>query len=54
MILCIGRTGAGKTNANLNYINRISGKFIIICLFLTTDEPLYNMLREKETTNTFN
>ena len=50
MILCIGGTGAGKSNALLNYIHRSSGEFfqIIICSFSTTDEPLYNMLHEKE------
>lgn len=50
MILCIGGTGAGKSNALLNYIHRSSGEFfkIIICSFSTTDEPLYNMLKEKE------
>jgi hypothetical protein len=50
MILCIGGTGAGKSNALLNYIHRSSGEFykIIICSFSTTDEPLYNMLHDKE------
>jgi hypothetical protein len=45
-----GGTGAGKSNALLNYIHRSSGEFfqIIICSFSTTDEPLYNMLHEKE------
>ena len=27
MILCIGGTGAGKSNALLNYIHRSSGEF---------------------------
>ena len=50
MILCIGGTGAGKTNALLNYIHRSSGEFykIIVCSFSTVDEPLYNILVEKE------
>ena len=50
MILCIGGTGAGKSNALLNFIHRSSGEFyqIIICSFSTTDEPLYNMLHERE------
>ena len=50
MILCIGGTGAGKSSALLNYIHRSSGEYykIIICSFSTTDEPLYNMLQEKE------
>ena len=50
MILCIGGTGAGKSNALLNFIHRSSGEFyqIIICSFSTTDEPLYKLLNEKE------
>ena len=49
MILCIGPTGSGKTNALIDYISRSSGEFhkIIICSFATTDEPLYNLLRQK-------
>lgn len=48
MILCLGGTGTGKTNALLNYINRSSGEFsdVIVCSFSTTDEPLYNLLEE--------
>ncbi len=50
MILCIGGTGAGKSNALLKYIHRSSGEFcqIMFCSFSTTDKPLYNMLHEKE------
>ena len=49
MILCIGPTGSGKTNALLDYIARSSGEFykIIICSFSTLDEPLYNFLKHK-------
>ena len=49
MILCLGGTGSGKSNALVNYIARSSGEFykIIICSFSTTDEPLYNMLESK-------
>ena len=49
MILCLGGTGSGKSNALVNYIQRSSGEFykIIICSFSTTDEPLYNMLESK-------
>lgn len=52
MILAIGGTGTGKTNALLNYISRSSGEFsdVIICSFSTTDEPLYNLLEEKGAT----
>ncbi len=47
MILCLGGTGAGKTNALLNYLSRASGEFykIIICSFSTTDEPLYKLVK---------
>ena len=50
MILCIGGTGAGKSNALLNFIHRSSGEFyqIIICSFSTTEESLYNLLHENE------
>ena len=46
--LCLGGTGAGKSNSLINYISRSSGEFykIIVCSFSTTDEPLYNMLEE--------
>lgn len=49
MILCLGGTGSGKTNALLNYISRSSGEFykIIVCSFSTTDEPLYKLLESK-------
>ena len=49
MILCLGGTGSGKTNALLNYIGRSSGEYykIIVCSFSTTDEPLYNFLESK-------
>ena len=47
MILCLGNTGAGKTNTLLNYLSRASGEFykIIICSFSTTDEPLYKLIK---------
>jgi hypothetical protein len=49
MILCIGGTGAGKTNALVDFLHRKDGQFykIIIYSGSTTDEPLYQML-EKE------
>ena len=52
MILAIGGTGTGKTNALLNYINRSIGEFhkIIVFSASTTDEPLYNLLEENGVT----
>ena len=52
MILALGGTGTGKTNALLNYISRSNGEFsdVIICSFNTTDEPLYNLLEENGAT----
>ena len=52
MILAIGGTGTGKTNALLNYISRSNQEFsdVIICSFNTTDEPLYNLLEENGAT----
>ena len=52
MILALGGTGTGKTNALLNYISKSSGEFsdVIICSFSTTDEPLYNLLEENGAT----
>jgi hypothetical protein len=49
MILCVGPTGSGKTNSLMDYISRSNGEFykIIINSFNTTDEPLYNHLKEK-------
>jgi len=49
MILCIGGTGTGKTNAFIDYLSKTSGEFhkIIICSFSTLDEPLYNFLQDK-------
>jgi hypothetical protein len=49
IILCLGGTGSGKSNALLNYIGRSSGEYykIFVCSFSTTDEPLYNLLESK-------
>lgn len=48
MILEIGQTGTGKTNALMNFLQRSSGEFhkIFICSFSTTDEPLYNAIKK--------
>jgi hypothetical protein len=48
-ILLIGASGSGKTNALLNFIEKSSGEFhkIIIASFSTTDEALYQFLKDK-------
>jgi GTPase SAR1 family protein len=48
-ILMIGQSGSGKSNALMNYIEKSSGEYqqIIICSFSTTDEPLYQYLKNK-------
>ena len=48
-ILLVGASGSGKTNSLMNYIERSSGEYqqIIICSFSTTDEPLYQFLKNK-------
>jgi len=48
-ILMCGSSGTGKSNAILNFIEKSSGEFhqIYICSFSTTDEPLYNYLKNK-------
>jgi len=49
MILFLGGTGSGKTNALLNMLERMNERFyrILIFSFITTDEPLLNLLCEK-------
>lgn len=49
MILCIGGTGSGKTNALLNFISRKNNAFYDIIIFSgsSVDEPLYNLLQNK-------
>lgn len=48
-LLFVGQSGSGKTNTLLNYIERSSGEYeqIIICSFSTTDELLYQYLKDK-------
>lgn len=48
-VLMIGASGSGKTNALINYIEMSSGEYtqIIICSFSTTDEPLYQYLKDR-------
>jgi len=49
MIAIIGGSGAGKTNSILNWLSRCSDKFYDIIIFNanSTNEPLYNLLKEK-------
>jgi hypothetical protein len=49
MILCIGGTGSGKTNALIDWLSRKNNAFYEIIIFSgsTTDEPLYNLLEDK-------
>lgn len=46
MIVCIGGTGAGKTNALMEFLHRKEGVFHEVIIFTgsTSDEPLYNMI----------
>jgi type II secretory ATPase GspE/PulE/Tfp pilus assembly ATPase PilB-like protein len=47
ILLCIGPTGSGKTNALIDYISQSLGEFhkIFICSFATTDEPLLQLMK---------
>jgi hypothetical protein len=49
MIVCIGGTGSGKTNALLEFLSRKNEAFYEIIIFTgsTTDEPIYNLLKTK-------
>ena len=49
MICMIGGSGSGKTNAILNWLSKCPDKFYQIIIFNanSTDEPLYNLLKEK-------
>jgi len=49
MVCIIGGSGAGKTNAILNWLSRCSEKFYDIIIFNanSTNEPLYNLLKRK-------
>ena len=49
MIALIGGTGSGKSNAVCNLISHQSGKYFEIIIFnpVSTDEPLYNLLKQK-------
>jgi hypothetical protein len=49
MIVCIGGTGVGKTNALIDFLARKDEAFYEIILFnpVSSDEPLYNLLKQK-------
>ena len=49
MILVIGPTGSGKTTFLTEFLSRKNASFyqVIICSFSTTDEPLYNFLKNQ-------
>jgi hypothetical protein len=49
MIVCIGGTGKGKTNSVIDFISKKQNAFCDILIYSgsTTDEPLYQMLKEK-------
>ena len=49
MILALGGTGSGKTNALISFLERKTAAFykIIIYSGSTTDEPLYEMLKKQ-------
>jgi hypothetical protein len=49
MICCIGGTGAGKTNALVEFMDRKNEAFFRVMIFTgsTGDEPLYKMLEAK-------
>ena len=49
MICCIGGTGSGKTLSLVDFLSRKNEAFYEIIIFTgsTSDEPLYNMLKQK-------
>jgi len=49
MICCIGGTGAGKTNALMEFLSRKNDAFFELIIYTgsTADEPIYNMIKEK-------
>ena len=49
MIALIGATGCGKSNAIIDFLSRTPNKYYRIILFTgsTSDEPLYNFLKER-------
>ena len=49
MICCIGGTGSGKTTSLVDLLSRKNEAFYDIIIFTgsTSDEPLYNMLKQK-------
>jgi hypothetical protein len=49
MICCIGGSGSGKTNVLIDFLTRKNNSFYDIIIFSgsTTDEPLFNLLKQK-------
>jgi len=49
MICCIGGSGSGKSNSLIDFLTRKNEAFCSITIFSgsTTDEPLFNLLKEK-------
>ena len=49
MICLIGGSGSGKTNAIMNFLSKCPDKFYQIIIFNanSTDEPLYNLLKQQ-------
>ena len=49
IIVCIGGTGSGKTNALIDFLSRKDEAFYEIILFnpVSAQEPLYEMLKQK-------
>ena len=49
MVICLGNTGVGKTNALVDFLSRKNDAFYDVLIFTgsTQDEPLYNFLKKK-------
>jgi len=52
----IGKTGSGKSNFVLNYLERSAGEFTKFYIFTgsTLDEPLYNAIKDNPKVIMFN
>jgi len=55
MILCVGQSGTGKSNTLINFLSRKKNSFyeIIVYTGSTTDEPLYDLIRQRIPTTQF-
>jgi len=49
MVLCVGKSGSGKTNSIIEFLSRKNSRFYEIIIFTgsNTDEPLYNFLKAR-------